>query len=171
MKARLGIVFGLALTLIWLVAAAVPARAESGYDLWLRYQPVEDDYAAANPVTALVTGYRSPTLDAAAWELLRGLTGLLGEVPARSSAVTADGALVIGTPKSAPAIAALNLPLQALGDEGYLIRSAAMPAPRSGIGRRCPSMSRAASSTMPAPTPPSASTARWSTTSMPTPPS
>jgi len=27
-----------------LLAAARPARAESGYDLWLRYAPVESDF-------------------------------------------------------------------------------------------------------------------------------
>ena len=59
----------LALLAVLLPLLAGPARAESGYDLWLRYQPVEDAYAAANPVTTLVTGRRSPTLDAAASEL------------------------------------------------------------------------------------------------------
>jgi alpha-glucuronidase len=121
MKQRLGIALGLALALMSLLGG--PARAESGYDLWLRYHPVEEDYASANQVAALVTGQGSPTLDAAALELKRGLSGLFGTPPAQGPVVAADGALVIGTPKSMPAVAALGLPLQGLGDEGYLIRS------------------------------------------------
>ena len=123
----------LALVVMATPLLSTPARAESGYDLWLRYQPVDDGYGAANHVTALVTGYRSPTLDAAAWELRRGLTGLLGRPPAQSSAVTADDVLVIGTPKSSAVIAALNLPLTALGDEGYLIRSVSIGGHRAVV--------------------------------------
>jgi alpha-glucuronidase len=111
------------LVLALLLAAPVSAFAEDGYDLWLRYKPVEArwlaPYRAAN--TVLVTGTSSPTLDAARDELVRGLAGLLGR-PQKTGAV-ADGALLIGTPKSSPAIAALKLDLTAAGDEGYLIRS------------------------------------------------
>ena len=65
------------------------------------------------------------TLEAARLELHRAFSSLLGvEVP-YADAVTADGAVVVGTPESSPIIAALNLgdALESVGDEGYLIRS------------------------------------------------
>jgi alpha-glucuronidase len=101
------------------------ARAEDGYDLWLRYSPVEDAYSARYRATAaeLVSGGASPTLDAAKDELARGLSGLLNRPEPLSDHVTRDGALLIGTPKSSPAIAALNLDLGGAGEEGYVIRS------------------------------------------------
>ena len=111
------------LVLALLLSAPVTAMADDGYDLWLRYGKVEArwlaPYRAAN--TVVVTGASSPVLDAARDELARGLTGLLGR-PQKSGAV-ADGAVLIGTPKSSPTIAALHLDLTAAGDEGYVIRS------------------------------------------------
>ena len=59
-------------------------------------------------------------------ELQRGLKGLLGgDVPAAGS-VQSAGALLVGTPASSPSIAGLGWQprLKALGDEGYVIRSA-----------------------------------------------
>ena len=109
--------------LLALLALLQPARVETGYDLWLRYRPASSDYARANAVTALVAGTPSPRLDAAARELRRGLTGLFGHAPAPATTVSADGALVIGTPQSSSLIAALDLPLAGLGDEGYRIQN------------------------------------------------
>lgn len=105
-----------------------PARAEDGYDLWLRYRPVEapllQQYRAN--ATAVVQQSNSPTIRAAGAELHRGLLAMLGRAPAANMR---DGAILIGTPQSSPAIARLKLPLAALGREGYLIRS-------TRIGRR-----------------------------------
>ncbi len=107
------------------MALAPAARAEDGYDLWLRYQPVEA--SAAGPYRAvareLVIQGGSPTLAVARAELERGLSGLLGAAPSISSDVNADGAIVLGTPATSRIVAALNLPLERLGPDGYLIRS------------------------------------------------
>ncbi|MBR0552526.1 alpha-glucuronidase family glycosyl hydrolase [Stakelama marina] len=117
----------LRLFIIIAVLALVPhtAQAEDGYDLWLRYQPVgqqwRDRYASA--ATQIVAAGDSPTIRAAASELSRGLGGMLGRGVATASAVTRDGAVLFGTPATSAAIAALDLPLAPLGDEGYLIRS------------------------------------------------
>lgn len=104
---------------------AAPAAAEDGYDLWLRYRPVEsaalDRYRAA--ATAIFQQGDSPTLDAARAELERGLSGLLDRRVARAEGPD-DGTVVIGTPASSPLVAGLNLPLGELGREGFLIRSA-----------------------------------------------
>jgi alpha-glucuronidase len=107
------------------LAFSAPGFAEDGYDLWLRYRPVEAAaqarYRAAAP--AIVRLGESPTLSAAAEELRRGLGGLLARpVPILERA--ADGAVLLGTPASSPLIRSLNLPLQSLGREGFLIRSA-----------------------------------------------
>jgi alpha-glucuronidase len=104
---------------------AGPARAEDGYDLWLRYQAVEADartrYAAA--ATELVGAAPSPTLAAARNELQRGLQGLLARPLPTGPEPTRSGAILIGTPASSPQIRQLGLPLSKLGPEGYLIRS------------------------------------------------
>ena len=118
----------------WLAAALVAAaalcpavRAEDGYDLWLRYVPVEGtqrgEYRTA--ATELVMGDgASATLRAARAEFLRGLEGMLGATPPQSDRVTRDGAIVIGTAASSPVIARMRLGLDRLGPEGYRVQSA-----------------------------------------------
>jgi alpha-glucuronidase len=106
-----------------LVLTAAPARAETGYDLWLRYVPLERQAAEAYRLQsrALLVEGDSPTLAAARDELERGLEGLTGARPERARTV-AHGTIVLGTPAS-PLMRSLALPLSALGREGYLIRS------------------------------------------------
>ena len=108
------------------VMACLPAaRAEDGYDLWLRYPPTEsaraNEYRAQ--ISQLVAADATPTQAASRAELLRGLHGMLGAMPALTSSVTRPGALVAGTPASSPVIARLRLDTESLGAEGYLIRS------------------------------------------------
>jgi alpha-glucuronidase len=105
--------------------AAAPARAEDGYELWLRYAPLTAEHreALASAATGIVVpAQASPTLRAAADELAAGASGLAAR-PVAITATIADGSVVIGTPKSSAAIERLDLPLAALGSEGYLIRS------------------------------------------------
>jgi alpha-glucuronidase len=109
------------------LAAAHPARAETGYDLWLRYAPVTDDAARADyrkAATAIVAQDRGPTATIAAAELERGLGKLLAAPVPRANAVRA-GAIVIGTPAGSPLVSALgwSAELDPLGPEGYVIRS------------------------------------------------
>src|SRR6185503_10347869 len=107
----------------FLLLLAIPAQAEDGYDLWLRYRPMEAAALAQyRPLaTAVVAEGTSPTLDAARTELIQGLSGLLDKKVMAGAAT--DGAVVIGTPASSPLVAGLKLPLAPLGPEGYLIRS------------------------------------------------
>jgi len=103
--------------------AATPASAEDGYDLWLRYRPMEPAVAAQYaPHARAVVGGDSPTLRAAENEIERGFGGLLDH-PVGLSATVGDGDIVLGTPQDSPVIRALNLPLAKLGHEGYLIKS------------------------------------------------
>jgi alpha-glucuronidase len=109
------------------VGAPTAARAEDGYDLWLRYRRVADaarlaEYRAA--LSGVVVQGSSPTLVAARDELVAGLTGLLGRTVGAADRTVA-GSVIVGTPASSPAIAALGLggALQSVGGDGFLIRS------------------------------------------------
>lgn len=101
------------------------AQAEDGYDLWLRYRPLAGAEATdlRAHAAALVAPAATPTQVATRDELARGLSGLLGTAPAKTDAVSADGAIVVGTAASSPVIARLGLKTRGLGREGYLIRS------------------------------------------------
>jgi alpha-glucuronidase len=107
------------------IALSIPSAAEDGYDLWLRYRAIESagQTSPGYRIGPLVAGQSSETLDAAAKELQLGLRGLFGREPETASSVTRADSLVFGTPRSSTVIAGLNLPLEKLGPEGYLIRS------------------------------------------------
>ncbi len=109
---------------LFLTNAAGAAKAEDGYDLWLRYPAVEAGAAADYRVAAtqLVVAGESASLGVATDELERGLSGLLSATPDRADAVSRDGAVLVGRAEDA-AIAALGLDLSGLGAEGYVIRS------------------------------------------------
>ena len=93
-----------------ILARTTIAAAEDGYELWLRYRPLQGHWRAAySPrATAVVESVRSLTLDAAAHELDRGLAGMLGAAP---GARIADGAIV------------LERSAGAAGGEGYCLNS------------------------------------------------
>jgi alpha-glucuronidase len=109
---------------VWvcLLAGAVTAHAEDGYDLWLRYRPVEETWATRYRgfATELVA---APGANLAAQELLRGIAGLMGITPTVASRITRDGAIVLRTPGSPADPDAPLADLQTLGSEGYVIRS------------------------------------------------
>lgn len=112
--------------LAFAIALLLPAhaKAEDGYDLWLRYRPLEAaQQMRYRPLaTAIVSEEADPTIDRIAAELNTALGGMLGVAPPAHRDVLPAGAILFGTPKS-PRIAGLNLPLHTLGREGYLIRS------------------------------------------------
>jgi alpha-glucuronidase len=113
-----------ALLLVMMVVGIVaPAQAEEGYDLWLRYRPVSP--AAQRQLQADIVDINAPAEPSvversALSELRRGLAGLAGRAPKLSLSLR-NGSLLIGTADS-PAVAAMMLPLDRLGDEGYLLR-------------------------------------------------
>jgi len=111
-----------------LVAVPAAARAEDGYDLWLRYAPVEsgplrDAYRQA--IAGVVVQQSPATAAVVSKELSLGLERLLGAAVPTWPSVTADGALVVGTMAS-PIVSALGWggELTTLGPEGFLIRRA-----------------------------------------------
>ncbi len=114
---KLPLLAGLCLAMVFPAAA----RAEDGYDLWLRYRPVEAPAPYRAHATGIVGG-TSATLSAAESELQHGVKGLLGSDVAVGTALN-DGAIVLGTPAGSALVKGLNLPLKDLGDEGFLIRT------------------------------------------------
>jgi alpha-glucuronidase len=117
---------GSLIALLVLFCLASVAQAEDGYDLWLRYPPVEKTWLGKYraEATALVTAGSSPTIVAARDELARGLSGLLGRKMRIDDTLRANGAVLFGTPANSPSIAGLHLPLSSLGPEGYIVKSA-----------------------------------------------
>ncbi|MEK7343584.1 MAG: alpha-glucuronidase family glycosyl hydrolase [Pseudomonadota bacterium] len=103
------------------LALSPMARAEDGYDLWLRYARADESRAAAVSAhaSAIVAAGSSATLKAATDELQRGVAGMTGRAPALATEPQA-GALWLATPATTPA---LPVKTGALGQEGYAIRS------------------------------------------------
>ena len=103
------------------------AKAEDGYRLWLRYDPLPkqmiDVYRPR--VTSVVAPGGSATMDAIRTELVNGCTKLLDRPVPVAENVSRDGAVVVGTPKSSQLIASLKWggQLADLGPEGFRIRS------------------------------------------------
>jgi alpha-glucuronidase len=108
------------------LALSWPALSEDGYDLWLRYRPVEARQVAypdlAAHARAVIGQAASPTLDAARRELIRGLSSTAG-APVSAGMTPVAGAVVFGTPRSSSIVAGLKLGLERHTDEGFVIRS------------------------------------------------
>lgn len=126
-----------------LMACSAGARAEDGYNLWLRYAPLEPVLAAdyGTQLGEVVAPDQTPTLRAARDELVRGLTGLLGTAPRIQNESSAGHVLALGTPQSSALIAPFREEVESLGEEGYLLkrtrrdgRDMLLVASRSDIG-------------------------------------
>ncbi|HEV2764222.1 MAG TPA: alpha-glucuronidase family glycosyl hydrolase [Pyrinomonadaceae bacterium] len=122
---RTGLLAGFFLTLQ--LFACATARAEDGYRLWLRYDPLPlpAREAYGQRVTSVVVQGRSQTFDAIRTELASGLSGLLGRPVPLPEQVERDGAVVVGTPNSSALIKRLGWrrQLAELGPEGFRIRT------------------------------------------------
>ena len=122
MKTILKMLASLALAVL---AQAAQGQVEDGYDLWLRYRalPAAGQARLQSRATSLVVpGQASAMVTAAVDELHRGVAQMSGRAPVLGHALR-DGAIVLATPQSLPAIATLALPLASLGEEGYALRS------------------------------------------------
>lgn len=95
---------------------------ENGYDLWLRYQQIDDGAVLSTyraRISHIVCPTDTPTLTVTQAELIRGLSGLLGQSITTSDTVTQAHALVCGMPSHLPDV---TLPdLANVSDEGYVI--------------------------------------------------
>jgi len=111
-----------------LLAALWPfgaGHAEDGYDLWLRYAPLEARAAAAaagRAVHIVAPASATPTTQAAVSELQRGLSALLGRSVPTGTGIVA-GAIVLGTGAD---LSARGLQLGRLETDGFVLRSTAI---------------------------------------------
>ena len=74
-------------------------QAETGYDAWLRYAPLERHAAQqyeSLPATVVMLG-DSPVVKAAQGELIRGVRGMLGRTLREQTSLPAEKAIILGT--------------------------------------------------------------------------
>jgi alpha-glucuronidase len=122
------------LVTIAILLCAIPARAETGYDAWLRYVPLQADVVRARyatlPRSVTLIG-DSPVLRAARDEVVRGLAAMLGT--AMTQATGNSSTILLGTlERVRPAVRAATLPAQ-LGADGFWIGTTAAGDRRSLI--------------------------------------
>ena len=101
---------------------------DDGSNLWLKYHPVGDKALLADyrsRITQLIVQDTSPLAISARDELIHGLSNLLARNIPNAPTVTKNGAIVVGDLAASPIVANLGLDveLNALGDEGFIIRS------------------------------------------------
>lgn len=119
------------LVLMLLIAAyALPAPADDGYELWLKYRRIEDErllqqYRQALACVALPG--ESKTIGIIRSELTRGLSQILGADVAFRALRSDENGLVIATASRSPIVQNLRRQgkLQKLGEEGFLITTVA----------------------------------------------
>jgi alpha-glucuronidase len=111
---------------------------EDGYELWLRYRLLRHPAPLARyreQLRSVVPLAANPTLEAAARELCRGLSGLLGSDIGVGHDPAAPGALLLGQ-RGAPLLAAFEPPKHPpeLGRDGFVLQAAAGESgPRTAI--------------------------------------
>ena len=93
-----------------LAAAPAPLAAETGYEAWLRYAPLDDSSRqkyAALPATVTIMG-DSPMLHSAQDELIRGLRGMMGRALRVGRGEPKERAFVLGAARTIPALGPRN---------------------------------------------------------------
>jgi alpha-glucuronidase len=82
------------------ILAALSLHAETGYNAWLRYAPLNDadrqEYRQALPAVIATVG-NSTLGESAREELIRGIRGMIGRTLRAESGVPGESALVLGT--------------------------------------------------------------------------
>ena len=102
--------------------------AQDGYEMWLRYDLIQDAELLSeyrNQLRHLKMSSDSPTMKAAKKEIQAGINGLLEQELSIIENIRTES-IVAGTPENSSYISNLkwNDQLAAVGDEGYLIKNA-----------------------------------------------
>ena len=103
-------------------------HAENGYDLWLRYQKVDNSQllnSYSKTLAKLNFPVNSATLTEAKNELQQGLNGLLDTNLPETDGIS-KGTRLVGTPASSKVLSgihAITNEISGLGDEGFLIKT------------------------------------------------
>lgn len=125
------------LLIVFILTVSNFIKAESGYNLWLRYVPIENsglekEYNKQNK--GIVFPANSATLKVAKKELSLGLKGMLG-LNLKESVNVSKSELVVGTPASSGIIANSSVidEINALDDEGYIIKTISLQGKKFNI--------------------------------------
>ncbi|MGO9228009.1 MAG: alpha-glucuronidase family glycosyl hydrolase [Bryobacteraceae bacterium] len=106
--------------------AAASLHAETGYDAWLRYRPIEGAalarVRAALPAVVAVLGDTEPEV-AARGELIRGLRGFVGRTLRAESRIPSEGAIVLGTVEELNRSAPQWRLSASIPEDGYWLKS------------------------------------------------
>ena len=119
----------LLLTVNFVMVSVLSGIAQSGYNLWLDYKPLDtqlaERYRAA--VQTLVFPAANRTDSIAKQELLLALDGMLDFTPGDAAQASKVGTLLVGTPASLPELADKTFAghLPEMGEEGFGIYTAA----------------------------------------------
>lgn len=107
-----------------LLTIVAPAKAEDGYDRWLRYAPLTQPQATrlATEAHSIVAPGDSPTIAAAVSEIERGVGGMSGQRPDTAPAI-GDGAIVLATPDQAAALGLARPDIKDLAREGFWLHA------------------------------------------------
>jgi len=109
----------------------VSPEDEDGYRLWLRYAEAPAARLARfrTQLTHVACEGSSMLLEAAAAELVRGISGLSGRSAPRRTTPEGPGAVIVGTPRTSPLLARpdVTAALAPLGPEGFLIQTVDAP--------------------------------------------
>lgn len=102
--------------------------ASNGYDLWLRYVPIDDQTLLTTYQEQFQSVYfsgGSSKLDVAQKELKRGITGMLGQNIELNASFSNKNTLIIASAKNLNTAisASLEKDLKDLGKEGFIIKS------------------------------------------------
>lgn len=119
-------------TALALLASSAAVRADDGYALWLRYDPLPAAAAAREcPQLQRVVPYgHDPRVITATHELDRAIAGLLHTAP-HGRIDRRRGEVVLGTADDLKKAGVSGISTTGLGPEGYLIRSISAPGGRT----------------------------------------
>ncbi len=99
------------------------AKAEDGYDLWLRYKPLPSSLSASyNGINNVSAFGNSQTIINAKNEIQTALKGLLNRNLTSKNDLSTSS-IIIGTPNNSEFIKSLKLDYKAIGNEGFIIKS------------------------------------------------
>ena len=107
---------------LWSLFAATTVKADDGYRLWLRYDPLPSSNPYRSRIKSISVQGNSATFDVIRSELGQGCSGLLGGPVAVGD--RDDASVVVGLPQTSTLIHNLQweAELKSLGPEGFRIR-------------------------------------------------
>ena len=113
-----------AVALMAMFCATVP-RAETGYEAWLRYEPLDAESRAlyTNLPTVVFASANTPVMESASQELVRGVRSMLGRTERLDSRLPDEAVIVLATWDALHGLLPdVNVPAQR-GEGSYVLRA------------------------------------------------